>query len=66
MWRVWEMVGRGIVVQPKGGEKRVGDETVMGVVAWSAGMWENEKMVCGCSGKTEWEEREEMVGRGML
>ena len=41
-------------------------EMVMGVVARSAGVWENEKMVCSCSGKTVWEEREEQVGRGML
>ncbi|KAI4113706.1 MAG: hypothetical protein LQ345_005374 [Seirophora villosa] len=39
---------------------------VVGVVARSAGVWENEKVVCGCSGKTVWEEREEMVGKGML
>ena len=43
-----------------------GDEVVVGVVARSAGVWENEKVVCGCSGKTVWEEREEMLGRGML
>ena len=65
-WRVWEMVGRGLVVQPQIGERRDEYETVVGVVARSAGMWENEKVVCGCSGKTVWEEREEMVGRGML
>lgn len=65
-WRVSEMVGRGVVVQPKADEKGGGDGTVMGVVARSAGVWENEKVVCGCSGKTVWEERDEMVGRGML
>lgn len=66
-WRVWEMVGRGVLVEP---ETRNGDARreglVMGVVARSAGVWENEKVVCGCSGKTVWEEREEMVGRGMV
>ena len=67
-WRVWEMVGRGVIVEKideegsRGGEDRV----VVGVIARSAGVWENEKVVCGCSGKTVWEEREEMVGRGML
>ena len=68
-WRVWEMVGRGIMVQKTGGEEEKGvdgDSVVMGVVARSAGVWENEKVVCGCSGKTVWEEREEQVARGML
>ncbi len=65
-WRVWEMVGRGVVVQRKAEGQRDGDSIVVGVVARSAGVWENEKVVCGCSGKTVWEEREEMVGRGML
>lgn len=66
-WRVWEMVGRGIVVERIQADKN-GDENdvVVGVIARSAGVWENEKVVCGCSGKTVWEEREEMVGRGML
>ncbi len=73
-WRVWEMVGRGVLVEREGegqgangalGRER-GDGLVMGVVARSAGVWENEKVVCGCSGKTVWEEREEMVGKGML
>ena len=73
-WPIWEAVGRGIVVQREGGgesetETKDNDrreEVVVGVVARSAGVWENEKVVCGCSGKTVWEEREEMVGKGMV
>ncbi|KAL6718371.1 copper chaperone [Lecanora helva] len=70
-WRVWEMVGRGILVRKIGAGREMGVEgqeghVVMGVVARSAGVWENEKVVCGCSGKTIWEEREEQVARGML
>ena len=68
-WKVWEMVGRGIVVRKRGEAEISGprdESTVMGVVARSAGIWENEKVVCGCSGKTVWEEREEQVSRGML
>ena len=65
-WRVWEMVGRGVVVEKLGQNRERGNELVVGVVARSAGVWENEKVVCACSGKTVWEEREEMVGRGML
>ncbi|KAL8842999.1 MAG: hypothetical protein Q9176_002302 [Flavoplaca citrina] len=64
-WRVWELVGRGMCVRPvEGAEDGRGE--VVGVVARSAGVWENEKVVCGCSGKTVWEEREEMVGKRMV
>lgn len=73
-WAVWEAVGRGVVVEreeagKRGGgaqEELGGDTVVVGVVARSAGVWENEKVVCGCSGKTVWEERGEAVTRGML
>ncbi|KAL8924435.1 MAG: hypothetical protein Q9208_004043 [Pyrenodesmia sp. 3 TL-2023] len=70
-WRVGELVGRGMCVRREGGGDMdgVGEEAereVVGVVARSAGVWENEKVVCGCSGKTVWEERQEMVGKGML
>ncbi|KAL9100644.1 MAG: hypothetical protein Q9163_003992, partial [Psora crenata] len=46
-WRVWEMVGRGIVVERTGDvEKSMGDggAVVVGVIARSAGAWENEKV----------------------
>lgn len=68
-WRVEDMIGRGIVVQKVDGTNRAearNDDTVVGVVARSAGIWENEKMVCSCSGKTVWEERAEMVGKGIV
>lgn len=65
-WRVWEMVGRGLVVEGMGEKMERGNGLVVGVVARSAGVWENEKVVCACSGKTVWEEREEMLGKGML
>ena len=42
------------------------DAAVIGVVARSAGVWENSKVVCACSGKTVWEEREEMVSKGIF
>lgn len=49
--------------EQSGGE---GGNTVVGVVARSAGAWENSKVVCACSGKTVWEEREEMVSKGII
>lgn len=32
---------------------------VFGIIARSAGLWENDKTVCACSGKSMWEERED-------
>lgn len=68
-WRVEEMFGRGVLVQKVGGTDRAetrNEDTVVGVVARSAGVWENDKMICSCSGKTVWEERAEMVGKGIV
>lgn len=71
---VWEIIGRCIVVSkrdPSGegvfekAKARADPDTLVGVVARSAGVWDNQKTVCSCSGKTVWEERREQVGRGM-
>ncbi|KJX98743.1 superoxide dismutase copper chaperone Lys7 like protein [Zymoseptoria brevis] len=73
--RVWEIIGRGLLVCPQGREEdeellssngQGRGDVLVGVVARSAGAWGNDKVVCSCSGKTVWEEREEMVGKGML
>ncbi|KAJ5397470.1 hypothetical protein N7509_005583 [Penicillium cosmopolitanum] len=45
--------------------KREDENTLVGVIARSAGVWDNDKMVCSCSGKNVWEERQEQVGQGM-
>ena len=47
---VWQVIGHAISV----GE-------VAGVVARSAGVWENVKKVCACSGRTIWEEHQVMA-----
>ncbi|KAF2398350.1 Cu,Zn superoxide dismutase-like protein [Trichodelitschia bisporula] len=65
--RVWELVGRSIVVSKQRGQFDQEDpDTLVGVIARSAGVWENDKTVCSCTGKTVWEERKEQVDRGML
>nr|OQO30491.1 hypothetical protein B0A51_01720 [Rachicladosporium sp. CCFEE 5018] len=65
--QIWEMIGRGIVVSRKEGEfEREDPDTFVGVVARSAGVWDNDKTVCSCSGKTVWEERKEQTSKGML
>ncbi|KAF2148230.1 superoxide dismutase copper chaperone-like protein [Myriangium duriaei CBS 260.36] len=65
---VWEMIGRSIVVSRQQGGKFSKDDpdTLVGVIARSAGVWDNDKTVCSCSGKTVWEERREQVGKGMI
>ncbi|KAK6353203.1 copper chaperone [Orbilia brochopaga] len=64
---IWELIGRSMVVSPETKDFKQDDEnTLVGVIARSAGVWENDKVVCSCSGKTVWEERVEQAGRGML
>lgn len=65
---VWEIVGRSMVVskQQELPFQPEDPDTLVGVIARSAGVWDNDKTVCSCSGKTVWEERKEQTGKGML
>ncbi|KAI9224157.1 superoxide dismutase [Blastocladiella britannica] len=60
---VWDWVGRGLVVRrqhDEGGDVPSGGDAVWiagGVIARSAGAFENSKVVCACSGRTLWEEK---------
>lgn len=68
--QVWEVIGHAMVVSSQ--EETAGfglkndDNTVVGVIARSAGMWDNDKTVCSCTGKTLWEERGDLVRKGMV
>lgn len=64
---VWEMIGRSMVVSKKrdGPFRREDPDTLVGVIARSAGVWDNDKMVCSCSGKNVWQERREQIAQGM-
>jgi len=68
--RIWELIGRGMVIskqhESEGMFKNNDENTLVGVIARSAGVWDNDKTVCSCSGKTLWEERNDEVSRGML
>jgi len=68
--QIWEMIGRGMVISKQhDGEKKYeenDENTLVGVIARSAGVWDNDKTVCSCSGKTLWEERKDEVKKGML
>ena len=52
--------------QGEGKELENDENTLVGVVARSAGVWDNDKTVCSCTGKTLWEERKDEVKKGML
>lgn len=67
--QIWEMIGRAVVVsrqREQDGLKKEDPDTLVGVIARSAGVWDNDKTVCSCSGKTVWEERKEQQAKGML
>lgn len=65
---IWELIGRSLVVskQKDGPFQREDGDTLVGVIARSAGVWDNDKTVCSCSGKSVWEERKEQKSNGML
>ncbi|ORY69564.1 superoxide dismutase 1 copper chaperone [Pseudomassariella vexata] len=68
-FQVWELIGHAIVVTRQNeneGPLKNDENTVVGVVARSAGMWDNDKTVCSCTGKTLWEERKDEVKKGMI
>ena len=65
---IWEIIGRSMVVskQVDGPFSKEDPDTLVGVIARSAGVWDNQKTVCSCSGKTVWQERKEQQAQGML
>ncbi|ROT42084.1 superoxide dismutase 1 copper chaperone [Sodiomyces alkalinus F11] len=68
-FQIWEAIGRAMVVSRQdesAGPPKNDPDTVVGVIARSAGVWDNDKTVCSCTGKTLWEERRDEVKRGML
>lgn len=68
-FQVWEIIGHAMVVhreEDTDGPLRNDENTVVGVIARSAGMWDNDKSVCSCTGKTLWEERKDEVEKGMI
>jgi len=74
-FQIWEAIGHALAVSPlgqgNGGDDGLGvlkndKDTVVGVIARSAGMWDNDKTVCSCTGKTLWEERKDETAKGML
>ncbi|CAI4219058.1 unnamed protein product [Parascedosporium putredinis] len=68
-FQVWEVIGHAMVFTRQddaAGSLKNDEDTLTGIVARSAGIWENDKTVCSCSGKTLWEERQDEVKKGMM
>jgi len=69
-FQIWEVIGHAFAVsrqdESSGAVLQNDENTVVGVIARSAGMWDNDKTVCSCTGKTLWEERKDELSKGML
>lgn len=50
-----DLIGRSLILSNT--KDTIAPDSLCGVIARSAGAWENDKQVCSCSGKTVWEER---------
>lgn len=61
--QISSLIGRGMAVSTSADE--VKPQSLVGVIARSAGVWENDKTVCSCSGKTVWEERKDAQSKGL-
>ncbi|KAI5951619.1 hypothetical protein KGF54_004693 [Candida jiufengensis] len=60
---VSELIGRSIILSKF--QDEISPDSLCGVIARSAGAWENDKQICSCSGKTVWQERNDAKGKGL-
>lgn len=60
---VKDLIGRSIILSKL--KDQISPDSVCGVIARSAGAWENDKKICSCSGKTVWEERKDALSKGL-
>lgn len=61
--RISDLIGRSMVVSSE--KDSITPGSLAGVIARSAGVWENDKQVCSCSGKTVWQERQDAQNHGV-
>eukprot|EP00009_Paramoeba_aestuarina_P008267 CAMPEP_0201525554 /NCGR_PEP_ID=MMETSP0161_2-20130828/28642_1 /ASSEMBLY_ACC=CAM_ASM_000251 /TAXON_ID=180227 /ORGANISM="Neoparamoeba aestuarina, Strain SoJaBio B1-5/56/2" /LENGTH=243 /DNA_ID=CAMNT_0047925527 /DNA_START=60 /DNA_END=791 /DNA_ORIENTATION=+ len=58
--KVWDVIGRSFVLhesESRGGKENISDPGIgWGIIARSSGVFENEKKVCLCTGRTIWEQ----------
>lgn len=60
---VKDLIGRSIVLSSS--RDTVDKDSLCGVIARSAGAWENDKSICSCSGKNVWQERQDAIRKGI-
>lgn len=61
---LYDIIGRSIWISSDANGDANADG-VCGVIARSAGVWDNDKQVCSCTGKNLWQERTEALGKGI-
>ncbi|SCV03700.1 LAME_0H12530g1_1 [Lachancea meyersii CBS 8951] len=64
-FQIWELVGRSFMVTTDSNHEPGTSTEICGVIARSAGVWQNDKQVCACSGKTVWQERQDALKRNI-
>lgn len=63
--KVWDIIGRSVVLHDNEDDLEsedhgdAGKGIAWGIIARSSGLFQNDKKVCACSGKTLWEERDD-------
>lgn len=65
--QAWELIGKSFVItsNPNHEVGLTDSYEIYGVIARSAGIWENNKQLCSCTGKTIWDERKEAIDRNI-
>uniref|UniRef100_A0AAG5D0U4 superoxide dismutase n=1 Tax=Anopheles atroparvus TaxID=41427 RepID=A0AAG5D0U4_ANOAO len=58
---VSDLIGRSVVIAESEGEKR---RLSCGIIARSAGIFQNYKKICACDGVTIWDERDKSIAAG--
>lgn len=61
--RIQDLIGRSFVLSRA--DLDISADCPVGVIARSAGAWENDKYICTCSGKTVWQERTDALENGI-
>lgn len=56
--KVWDVIGRSMVLSEKKYNSNIWTKLACGVIARSAGLFENAKKICACDGVTIWDERD--------
>ncbi|ODV93669.1 hypothetical protein PACTADRAFT_4572 [Pachysolen tannophilus NRRL Y-2460] len=62
--KIDDLIGRSVIVSQL--KDKVAPDSLAGVIARSAGIWQNDKEVCSCTGKTVWQERKDAIDKGIL